>query len=138
MIRYEKLNNILGWTVFLVSAVVYTLTLEPTASFWDCGEFISSAYKLEVGHPPGNPIFMITARFFANFASDPTQVAWCVNFMSGLLSAATIMLLFWTITCLARKIAGNGDKEGEMSTATMPSRPTTGYMSRARPTPTSR
>lgn len=119
MIRYEKLNNILGWTVFFISAVVYTLTLEPTASFWDCGEFISSAYKLEVGHPPGNPIFMITARFFANFASDPTQVAWCVNFMSGLLSAATIMLLFWTITCLARKIADDGDREGEMSLKTM-------------------
>ena len=115
MIRYEKLNNILGWTVFFISAVVYTLTLEPTASFWDCGEFISSAYKLEMRHPPGNPIFMITARFFANFASDPTQVAWCVNFMSGLLRAATIMLLFWTITSLSRKIADAGERGGYMS-----------------------
>ncbi|MBR5240305.1 MAG: DUF2723 domain-containing protein, partial [Muribaculaceae bacterium] len=101
---YKKLNNITGWVVFLIAAVVYTLTLEPTASFWDCGEFISSAYKLEVGHPPGNPIFMLTGRFFANFASDPTQVAWMINFMSGMLSAATILLLFWTITAIARKI----------------------------------
>ena len=90
--------------MFIIAAVVYTLTLEPTASFWDCGEFISSAYKLEVGHPPGNPIFMLTGRFFANFASDPSQVAWCINFMSGILSAATILLLFWTITAIARKI----------------------------------
>ncbi|MBR4154755.1 MAG: DUF2723 domain-containing protein, partial [Paludibacteraceae bacterium] len=101
---YKKLNNITGWVIFLIAAVVYTLTLEPTASFWDCGEFISSAYKLEVGHPPGNPIFMLTGRFFANFASDPSQVAWMINFMSGLLSAATILLLFWTITAIARKI----------------------------------
>ncbi len=101
---YKKLNNVTGWAMFIIAAVVYTLTLEPTASFWDCGEFISSAYKLEVGHPPGNPIFMLTGRFFANFASDPSQVAWCINFMSGILSAATILLLFWTITAIARKI----------------------------------
>ena len=107
---YKKLNNITGWVVFLIAAVVYTLTLEPTASFWDCGEFISSAYKLEVGHPPGNPIFMLTGRFFANFASDPTQVAWMINFMSGMLSAATILLLFWTITAIARKIVIKDDK----------------------------
>ena len=96
--------------MFVISAVTYILTLEPTASFWDCGEFISSAYKLEVGHPPGNPIFMLTGRFFANFASDPTQVAYMINLMSGLLSAGTILLLFWTITHLARKIVV---KEGE-------------------------
>lgn len=117
MKQYDKLNNILGWAVFLIAAITYTLTLEPTASFWDCGEFISSAYKLEVGHPPGNPIFMLTARFFANFASDPSQVALMVNFMSGLLSAATILLLFWTITYLAKKITV---KSGEvMSRAQM-------------------
>ena len=107
---YKKLNNITGWVVFLIAAVVYTLTLEPTASFWDCGEFISSAYKLEVGHPPGNPIFMLTGRFFANFASDPSQVAWMINFMSGILSAATILLLFWTITAIASKIVIKDDK----------------------------
>lgn len=99
----------MGWAMFLIAGIVYTLTLEPTASFWDCGEFISSAYKLEVGHPPGNPIFMLTGRFFANFASDPSQVAWCINFMSAMFSAATILLLFWTITALARKIVIKGD-----------------------------
>ncbi|MBP3353057.1 MAG: DUF2723 domain-containing protein [Bacteroidales bacterium] len=106
---YKKLNNVLGWAMFLIAGIVYTLTLEPTASFWDCGEFISSAYKLEVGHPPGNPIFMLTGRFFANFASDPTQVAWCINFMSAMFSAATILLLFWTITALAKKIVIKND-----------------------------
>ncbi|MBR4118883.1 MAG: DUF2723 domain-containing protein [Bacteroidales bacterium] len=106
---YKKLNNVMGWAMFLIAGIVYTLTLEPTASFWDCGEFISSAYKLEVGHPPGNPIFMLTGRFFANFASDPSQVAWCINFMSAMFSAATILLLFWTITALARKIVIKGD-----------------------------
>ncbi len=99
----------MGWAMFLIAGIVYTLTLEPTASFWDCGEFISSAYKLEVGHPPGNPIFMLTGRFFANFASNPSQVAWCINFMSAMFSAATILLLFWTITALARKIVIKGD-----------------------------
>ena len=111
MKNYKWLNNLLGWVVFVVSAVTYILTLEPTASFWDCGEFIASGYKLEVGHPPGNPIFMLTARFFANFASSPSEVAYMVNLMSGLLSAATILLLFWTITHLARKIVLSGDRE---------------------------
>ena len=73
--------------MFVVAAVTYLLTLEPTASFWDCGEFISQGYKLEVGHPPGNPIFMLAARFFVNFASGPETVAICVNAMSALLSA---------------------------------------------------
>ena len=104
MKQYRLLNNICGWIVFVIAAVTYILTLEPTASFWDCGEFISSAYKLEVGHPPGNPIFMLTGRFFANFASDPSHVAYMINLMSALFSAATILLLFWTITHLARKI----------------------------------
>lgn len=104
MKRYKLLNNVLGWVVFVIAAVTYILTLESTASFWDCGEFIASGYKLEVGHPPGNPIFMLTARFFANFASSPSEVAYMVNLMSGLLSAATILLLFWTITRLAQKI----------------------------------
>ena len=104
MKRYKLLNNVLGWVVFVVPAITYILTLESTASFWDCGEFIASGYKLEVGHPPGNPIFMLTARFFANFASSPSGVAYMVNLMSGLLSAATILLLFWTITRLAQKV----------------------------------
>ncbi len=115
MKQYKLLNNVLGWVVFAVAMITYVLTLEPTASFWDCGEFIASGYKLEVGHPPGNPIFMLTARFFANFASSPTEVAYMVNLMSGLLSAATILLLFWTITRLAQKVVL---REGE-TTETM-------------------
>lgn len=111
MKQYQLLNNICGWVVFVIAAVTYILTLEPTASFWDCGEFISSAYKLEVGHPPGNPIFMLTGRFFANFASDPSQVAYMINLMSGLFSAATILLLFWTITHLTRRIIVRDDSE---------------------------
>ncbi|MCH5328662.1 MAG: DUF2723 domain-containing protein, partial [Coprobacter sp.] len=117
MKSYKLLNNVFGWLVFVVSAVTYILTLEPTASFWDCGEFISSAYKLEVGHPPGNPIFMLTGRFFANFASGPEQVAYMINLMSGLLSAGTILLLFWTITHLACKIVLKEDNR--MSPAQM-------------------
>ena len=104
MKQYNLLNTVMGWVVFAIAAVTYILTLEPTASFWDCGEFIASAYKLEVGHPPGNPIFMLTGRFFANFASDPTQVAYMLNLMSALLSAGTILFLFWTITHLAKKL----------------------------------
>lgn len=103
--KYNLVNNALGWLVFLVALVTYWLTLEPTASFWDCGEFIIQADKLEVGHPPGNPIFMLTARFFANFAGgDVTKISLMVNAMSGLLSALTILLLFWTITHLVRRL----------------------------------
>lgn len=98
-------NRILGWGVFLISAVVYLLTLEPTTSLWDCGEFIASAYKLQVGHPPGAPLFMILARFFSLFAGgDVTRVAFMVNALSGLVSALTIMFLYWTITHLGIKI----------------------------------
>ena len=120
MKRYKLLNNVLGWAVFVIAAVTYILTLESTASFWDCGEFIASGYKLEVGHPPGNPIFMLTARFFANFASSPSEGAYMVNLMSGLLSAATILLLFWTITRLAQKIVlREGETEETMSLGQM-------------------
>ena len=115
MKQYQLLNNICGWVVFAIAAVTYILTLEPTASFWDCGEFISSAYKLEVGHPPGNPIFMLTGRFFANFASDPSQVAYMINLMSGLFSAATLLLLFWTIPHLARKLIVREGSEMSLS-----------------------
>ncbi|GAB6013118.1 protein O-mannosyl-transferase family [Viscerimonas tarda] len=104
MKRYNLINNILGWFCFAVAAIVYLLTIEPTASFWDCGEFITSAYKLEVGHPPGAPFFMLTGKFFTLFASNPEQVAMMVNAMSGVLSALTILFLFWTITHLARKL----------------------------------
>jgi hypothetical protein len=105
MKRYNRINTIAGWTIFAIAAIVYLLTIEPTASFWDCGEFISSSYKLEVGHPPGAPFFMIMARFFTLFAGDnPENVAKMVNAMSALASAATILFLFWTVTHLARKI----------------------------------
>ena len=111
MRNYNKINNTLGWLVFIVATVTYMLTLEPTASFWDCGEFIAQGYKLEVGHPPGNPIFMLTANFFSHFASGPETVALCVNAMSGLLSAGTILLLFWTITHLVRRLIVKADDD---------------------------
>ena len=104
MKRFKLFNNIVGWLAFAIAAVTYLLTIEPTASFWDCGEFIASAFKLEVGHPPGAPFFMMVARLFTLFASDVTQVAAMVNSLSALSSAFTILFLFWTITHLARKI----------------------------------
>lgn len=107
---YQRINNLTGWIVFLIAAVVYTLTLEPTTSFWDCGEFISACYKMQIMHPPGAPFFMLTGRMFTLLASDPMQVAWMVNFFSGLASAFTILFLFWTITAFGRKII---EKTGE-------------------------
>ena len=108
MKRYNLLNNVGGWLAFLISAVTYILTTEASASFWDCGEFISTADKLLVGHPPGAPLFMIIARMFAIAAPDVTLVAKFVNVMSALASAFTILFLFWTITHLARKIVIDG------------------------------
>ena len=105
MKNYKLINNISGWTVFLIAAITYLNTIEPTASLWDCGEFIASAFKLEVGHPPGNPVFMVMANFFTLFAGgNVSKVAVMVNAMSALASAFTILFLFWTITHLARKI----------------------------------
>ncbi|HEX2921238.1 MAG TPA: DUF2723 domain-containing protein [Bacteroidales bacterium] len=105
MKNYRLINNITGWVVFAAAATTYLLTIEPTASLWDCGEFIASGYKLEIGHPPGNPVFMIMARFFTLFAGDDvTRVALMVNAMSALASAFTILFLFWTITHLASKL----------------------------------
>ena len=102
--KYKLINNVLGWIVFLIASSVYLMTMEPTASFWDCGEFISSAFKLEVGHPPGAPFFMLTANLFTQFASNPEKVAIMVNTMSALFSGLTILFLFWSITHLARKV----------------------------------
>lgn len=105
MKKYNIINNSLGWLCFIIAATTYLLTLEPTASFWDCPEFIAQGYKLEIGHPPGNPIFMLAARFFINFVGgDPANVAIAVNAMSALLSAATILLLFWTVTHLVKRL----------------------------------
>ena len=101
-------NNIFGWFAFLVASIVYLSTIEPTASLWDCGEYIATAFKLEVGHPPGAPLFLIIARIFSLFAgNDVTQAAKMINALSGLSSAFTIMFLFWTITHLAKKMVSN-------------------------------
>ena len=104
MKRFNLWDIVCGWGVFAIAAATYLLTMEPTASFWDCGEFISSAYKFDVGHPPGAPFFMMMGHFFSLFASDPSHVAICVNALSALASAFTILFLFWTITALGRKL----------------------------------
>ena len=104
MKQYRVVNNLLGWVTFLIAATVYCLTIEPTASFWDCGEFITTGYKLEVGHPPGAPFFMLVANLFSQFASGPETVAKMVNYMSALMSGACILFLFWSITHLVRKL----------------------------------
>ncbi len=104
MKQFRLVDNIFGWVSFLIAAIVYCSTIEPTASFWDCPEFISTGYKLEIGHPPGAPFFMLTANLFSQFTSDPSQVARMVNMMSALLSAATILFLFWTISHLVRRL----------------------------------
>lgn len=111
MKNFKLWNTICGWLTFAIAAVTYLLTIEPTASFWDCGEFISSAYKLDVGHPCGAPFFHLVGRFFSLFASDPSHVAICVNALSALASAFTILFLFWTITALARKLVASAAKE---------------------------
>ncbi len=104
MKQYRLVDNVLGWIAFLIAAFVYCSTVEPTASFWDCPEFIDTGYKLQIGHPPGAPFFMLTANLFSQFASDPSHVAMMVNMMSALLSATTILFLFWSITHLTRKL----------------------------------
>ena len=117
MKQYKLVDNIFGWVAFVIAAFVYCSTIEPTASFWDCPEFITTAYKQEIGHPPGAPFFMLMGNFFTHFASDTTQVAKMVNTMSALLSAVCIMFLFWTITHLARKLIIGDWKE--MTTSKM-------------------
>ena len=104
MKQFRLVDNVLGWLAFMIAAFVYCSTIEPTASFWDCPEFITTGYRLEVGHPPGAPFFMLTANLFSQFTSDPTQVAKMVNIMSALLSATCILFLFWSITHLVRKL----------------------------------
>jgi len=113
MKNFKFLNNIVGWLVFLVATIVYFLTIEPTASWWDCGEYIATAFKLQVGHPPGAPLFQLLGRFFSLFAfGDVSRVALMVNIMSALSSSFTILFLFWTITLLARKLTS---KTGELT-----------------------
>ncbi len=105
MKNYRSINNLTGWITFAIAAFVYLTTIEETGSFWDCGEFIASAYKLQVGHPPGASLFLLVARFFTLFAGDNLKlVPVMVNIMSALSSAITILFLFWTITHMARKV----------------------------------
>ncbi len=105
MKQYKLYNSLFGWLAFAVAAFTYISTAEATASLWDCSEFIATSFKLEVGHPPGDPFFALLARFFTMFAgSNLAMVARMVNYLSALASAFTILLLFWTITHLARKI----------------------------------
>ncbi len=115
MKNFKFWNMLTGWAVFAVAAATYLLTIEPTASFWDCGEFISSAHKLDVGHPPGAPFFMLMGHFFSLFASDISHVAMCVNAMSALASAFCILFLFWTITALGRKLVESKDAPQTMT-----------------------
>jgi hypothetical protein len=110
MFNYTKLNNMTGWLVFAIATAVYVLTLEPTASFWDCGEFIAASYKLQVPHPPGAPLFLLVGRIFSLFASDVQHVAYMINLVSALSSSFTILFLFWTITMLAKKMVSS-DKD---------------------------
>ncbi len=117
MKKYSLINNVLGWVVFLIASVVYLVTAEPSASWWDCGEYIATAYKLQVGHPPGAPTFQLFGRIFSLFAGgDVTKVAYMVNAMSAICSGLTILMLFWTITMLAKKLIA---KTQEITTSQM-------------------
>jgi Protein O-mannosyl-transferase TMEM260-like len=101
---FKKLNNYLGWGVFLIATIVYAWTIEPTTSLWDCGEYITTSYKLEVGHPPGAPLYMMMGRLFSMFAS-PENAAMMINLMSAIASSFTILFLFWTISLIAKKVS---------------------------------
>jgi len=114
--KFQKINIISGWIVFAIATLTYFLTIEPTVSFWDCGEFITSSFKLEVGHPPGAPFFMLLGRFFTLFAfGDLTQVPVMINIMSALASSFTILFLYWTITHIAKRIVNSNNEEPEIS-----------------------
>ena len=118
MKKYKLINNVLGWLIFVVAAATYLLTIEPTASFWDCPEFIAQGFKTEIGHPPGNPIFILAANFASKFAGgDVMAVAKCVNAMSAIFSALTILLLFWSITHLVKRLVVKDGEEDKMSLA---------------------
>jgi len=118
MVRnYKLINNLLGWIICILASTVYIITAEPTVSFWDCGEYIATAYKLQVGHPPGAPTFQLIGRLFTMFAGDDvTKVAFCINTMSALCSGFTILFLFWSITIFAKKLALR-NKESEFTTS---------------------
>ena len=111
---YKFYNTVIGWFTFLVAAFVYLSTIEPTASFWDCPEFITNAFSLQVGHPPGAPFFMLMGRIFTMFAGNTANVAHMANIMSAMASAFTVLFLFWTITHMARKIVGTKGSDPEL------------------------
>ncbi len=112
MENFKKLDRLIGWVVFAIATTVYFLTLEPTASWWDCGEYIATAYKLQVGHPPGAPLFQMLGRFFSLFAfGNLENVALMINIMSALSSSFTILFLFWTITMLSKKLFVGSDSK---------------------------
>ena len=114
--NFSRLNYVLGWIVFGIATTVFVLTLEPTASYWDCGEFIAVSYKLEVPHPPGAPLFLMIGRLFSFLAlGDVTQVAYWINFISALSSGFAVLFLFWSIAMLGRKLLGI--KKGEETTS---------------------
>ena len=100
---YSKWNAYLGWLIFAIASAVYLMTIESTASLWDCGEYITAAYKLEVGHPPGAPLFMVLGRLFSFFAA-PENVAVYINALSAISSSLTILFMFWSLTLLIKKI----------------------------------
>ena len=103
---FDLWDRRLGWMVFFIALITYALTVEPTGSFWDAGEYIATAAKLQIGHPPGAPLLQMIGAFFAMFALEPTQIARMVNYVSGVSSAFTILFMFWTITNLLRKLVG--------------------------------
>ncbi len=112
MQNFKRLNNLIGWLVFAIAAAVYLITSEPTASFWDCGEYIATSYKLQVGHPPGAPTFQLLGRFFSMFAFGNVElVARMINAMSALASAFTILFLFWTITRFAKRLLKDSEND---------------------------
>ncbi|MBS1659858.1 MAG: DUF2723 domain-containing protein, partial [Bacteroidetes bacterium] len=112
--NFNRANNVVGWIVGLIACTVFVMTMEPTGSFWDCGEFISSCYKLQIPHPPGAPLFILLGRFFIIlFGDNPLTAARGVNFMSAIASGLSILFLFWTITHFARKIVQKGNTSVE-------------------------
>lgn len=101
--NFKKWNTILGWSTFMVALITYSLTVEPTLSFWDCGEYIATSANLEVGHPPGAPLFQMLGAFFAMFAFSPDKIALMVNYLSVFSSAFTVLFMFWSLTILLKK-----------------------------------
>jgi hypothetical protein len=111
MLKFKSINNVFGWFTFAIASLTFMMTMETTASFWDCGEFISAAYKLQVVHPPGAPLFLLIERLFSLFATDQNNVAYFTNLGSALSSSATILFLFWSITLLAKKLVGKKEED---------------------------